>query len=82
MAKLELVADAIQAFRDSGYTQIGMDHFALPRDELSQALAARQLHRNFMGYTVHRSPTMIGLGITAIGDVGGAYAQNRKKLST
>ena len=81
-AKLELFAQAIRAFRDSGYSQIGMDHFALPDDELSRALAGRRLHRNFMGYTVHRASTMIGLGITAIGDVDGAYVQNGKKLST
>lgn len=82
MAKLELFAQAIRTFRASGYRQIGMDHFALPEDELSVAVGERRLHRNFMGYTVHRAPTMLGLGITAIGDVGGAYVQNRRKLST
>jgi oxygen-independent coproporphyrinogen-3 oxidase len=82
MAKLELFAQAIRAFRAGGYRQIGMDHFALPEDELSLALEERRLHRNFMGYTVHRAPTMVGLGITAIGDVDGAYVQNCRKLST
>ncbi len=81
MAKLELFAQGIQAFREAGYRQIGMDHFALPEDELSRALAERRLHRNFMGYTVHRTPAMVGAGITAISDVCGAYAQNRKKLT-
>jgi len=80
--KLELFAQAIRAFRAGGYYPIGMDHFALPPDELSRAAEKRRLHRNFMGYTVHRAPTMIGLGITAIGDVEGAYVQNCKKLST
>ena len=82
MAKLELFAQAIRAFRTSGYYSIGMDHFALPDDELSKAASQRRLHRNFMGYTVHRSPTMIGMGITAIGDVSGAYVQSCRKLST
>ncbi|MEW6752413.1 MAG: oxygen-independent coproporphyrinogen III oxidase [Candidatus Latescibacterota bacterium] len=82
MAKLELFAQAIRAFLASGYAQIGMDHFALPDDELCHAMAERRLHRNFMGYTVHRTANMIGLGISAIGDVAGAYAQNVKKLST
>jgi oxygen-independent coproporphyrinogen-3 oxidase len=82
MAKLELIAQAIRTFRSSGYRQIGMDHFALPEDELSIAVGERRLHRNFMGYTVHRASTMLGLGITAIGDAAGAYVQNCRKLST
>ena len=81
-AKFELFARAVRAFRASGYMQIGMDHFALPDDELSLALQHRRLHRNFMGYTSHRTPNMIGLGISAIGEVYGAYIQNAKKLST
>ena len=80
--KFELFARAARAFRTSGYAQIGMDHFALPDDELGQALDHRRLHRNFMGYTAHRTPNMIGLGISAIGEVYGAYIQNVKKLST
>ncbi len=81
-AKLALFAQAISAFCGAGYEQIGMDHFALPDDELCRARAEHRLHRNFMGYTVHRAATMIGAGITGIGDVAGAYVQNRRKLST
>lgn len=80
--KFALFAAAKRAFGDSGYRQIGMDHFALPDDELSVALGERRLHRNFMGYTVQRAPVTIGLGVSAIGEVGGAYVQNKKKLST
>jgi oxygen-independent coproporphyrinogen-3 oxidase len=57
-----------------------MDHFALPEDELSRAVEARTLHRNFMGYTVQSAGDMVALGISGIGDVQGAYAQNVKKL--
>ena len=35
----------------AGYVYIGMDHFALPDDDLAQAQARGGLHRNFMGYT-------------------------------
>jgi oxygen-independent coproporphyrinogen III oxidase len=79
--KLEIFARAARSFSTSGYRQIGMDHFALPEDELSQALDSGSLHRNFMGYTVHRTPNMIGLGLSAIGEVYNAYAQNVKKIS-
>ena len=81
-AKFALLAQAISTLRGGDYDQIGMDHFALPEEELATALAKRRLHRNFMGYTVSRAPGMIGFGISAIGDVAGAYAQNQKKLST
>ena len=45
---------------------IGMDHFALPGDELALALKNRTLHRNFMGYTTLHGLAQIGLGVSAI----------------
>ena len=77
--KFALFALAIRAFLGAGYVQIGMDHFALPDDELGQASTSRKLHRNFMGYTVHRAPDMIGLGVSSIGSLCDAFAQNVKK---
>jgi len=79
--KLSLFVAARQRFLDGGYQAIGMDHFALPEDELARAARARSLHRNFMGYTVKPAPDMLGAGVSAIGDVAGAFAQNVKKLS-
>jgi len=79
--KMELFCLAREAFLTAGYRPVGMDHFALPGDELSLAIEKRTLHRNFMGYTVKQAPDMIGVGVSAIGDVDGAYAQNVKKLS-
>ena len=79
--KFALFAAAIQDMTAAGYLQIGMDHFARPEDELAQARLRGNLTRNFMGYTVKAAPDMVGFGISAIGDVGGAYVQNVKKLS-
>lgn len=79
--KLQLFVDARSRFLAAGYRPIGMDHFALPSDELAHAADAGTLHRNFMGYTTRPAPDMIGLGVSAIGDVAGAFAQNTKKLS-
>lgn len=79
--KVELLAAAIDAFTAAGYRQIGMDHFALPGDELARALAAGTLHRNFMGYTVQAASDVVALGVSGISDVSGAFAQNAKKLS-
>lgn len=77
--KFELFAIARRLFLDAGYRAIGMDHFALPDDELARAMDARRLHRNFMGYTVVPAEDMIGFGVSAIGEIGGAYAQNEKR---
>ena len=79
--KLALFAIARERFLAAGYEPIGMDHFALPGDELARARAAGRLRRNFQGYAVIPGDDVIGLGISAIGDVRGAYVQNAKKLS-
>ena len=77
--KVALFAAARRLFVEAGYLPIGMDHFALPEDELSIALSERRLHRNFMGYTVVPGTDMLGLGVSSIGEIGGAYAQNVKR---
>jgi oxygen-independent coproporphyrinogen-3 oxidase len=69
-------------FTGQGYVHIGMDHFALPGDELTQAWANGRLHRNFMGYTTQNSGLLLGLGMSSISDTGKAFAQNDKRLSS
>ena len=69
----DLAADALVA---AGYVRIGLDHFALPEDAMSAALATGHLRRNFQGYTVDDAPTLIGLGATSISAFPGAYVQN------
>jgi oxygen-independent coproporphyrinogen-3 oxidase len=80
-AKRALVGAAVDAFTAAGYVPIGMDHFALPDDELAVAACERRLHRNFMGYTVRPAPDSVAAGVSAIGDVAGAFAQNHKTLA-
>jgi oxygen-independent coproporphyrinogen-3 oxidase len=78
--KFQLIGAAIDTFGQAGYLAIGMDHFALPDDELAIAMRERRLHRNFMGYTTKPATDMLGVGLSAIGHVRGAFAQNLKKL--
>lgn len=78
--KYELFAIAIEKFTGAGYNQIGMDHFALPTDELSLAQADGRLNRNFMGYTVQSAREMIGLGMSSIGYVDNSFFQNSSRL--
>ncbi|WP_069262738.1 oxygen-independent coproporphyrinogen III oxidase [Paraburkholderia nodosa] len=77
MALLRLV---IEQLTEAGYVYIGMDHFALPTDELARAQAQRTLHRNFQGYSTRADCDLIGFGASAIGKVGDVYAQNAKDL--
>lgn len=64
----------------AGYQEIGLDHFALPGDELLIAANTGKLHRNFMGYTEKESPLLIGLGASSISDAGTMFVQNEKKV--
>ncbi len=80
-AKLGLLRVAHDALTGAGYQAIGMDHFALPGDELARAQRAGTLWRDFQGYTTLRATDTVGLGLSAISDAGGAYAQNEKIMS-
>jgi oxygen-independent coproporphyrinogen-3 oxidase len=78
--KLGLLRLAIEKLTAAGYRYIGMDHFALPEDELSRAQEAGGLHRNFMGYTTHAESDLIGFGVSAISHVGDSFSQNPRDL--
>jgi len=78
--KMELYRIGKQLFMENGYCDIGMDHFALPGDELYKAWKEGRLHRNFMGYTTQHTNMLIGLGVSSISDAGVAFAQNHKTL--
>jgi oxygen-independent coproporphyrinogen-3 oxidase len=80
--KVDLYLLGLRKFIEAGYVHIGMDHFALPEDELARAQANRVLHRNFMGYTTKPATDAIALGISGIGDLQGAYIQNLKTQDT
>ncbi|TLF52294.1 oxygen-independent coproporphyrinogen III oxidase [Halomonas urmiana] len=79
--KIELLELIIRRLTAAGYVYIGMDHFALPEDELSLARENGTLQRNFQGYSTHADCDLIGLGNTAIGKVGDSYSQNVKETA-
>src|SRR6478735_1136779 len=80
--KLALLQLAIRKLTGAGYVYIGMDHFALPDDELPASQARGGLHRNFMGYTTHADSDLIGVGVSAISHVGDTYSQNPRDLAS
>lgn len=63
-----------------GYTEIGMDHFALSNDSLYTSMKSGKLHRNFMGYTASKTQLMVGLGASSISDSWYSFAQNVKSI--
>jgi len=74
--KTMMGVETVQDLLESGYERIGIDHFAKITDDLAQSKRDRTLHRSFMGYTVGRTETLIGIGPSALSAFPGGYAQN------
>lgn len=81
-AKISMAVAAYEGFSDAGYAPIGMDHYALPHDELALAQAAGNLHRNFQGYCSKRTTgQVVAFGASAISQLHEGYVQNVKESS-
>lgn len=78
--KLQILENTINQLVAAGYQYIGMDHFAKPDDELSILQNNGKLHRNFQGYTTQPECDLLGLGVSAISQIGNCYAQNQKDI--
>jgi len=79
--KLTILERSIEQLTDAGYRYIGADHFALPDDELAMAQEDGSLQRNFQGYTTHGHCDLIGLGVSAISQIGDLYCQNSADIA-
>jgi len=73
----EIIAETLQ---EAGYLHIGMDHFVLPTDELAIAQQEGRLQRNFQGYSLRMAEDLLGLGASAISQMGDFYLQNERDL--
>ncbi len=78
--KLTMLSSAIYKLMEAGYVYIGMDHFALPEDDLAVAKRQGRLHRNFQGYSTQPDCDLISLGVSSIGGMGATYSQNAKTM--
>lgn len=78
--KRSLYEKGKKMLEEAKYIEVGMDHFALPSDDLTISYQHNALHRNFMGYTSAHTEVMIGLGVSSISDSWTAFAQNVKSL--
>ena len=73
--KLTMLGDTVNTLTEAGYQYIGIDHFALPDDELAIAQREGKLHRNFQGYTIMGDCDLLGFGVSAISQI--ANSSNR-----
>ena len=74
--KLAILGDTVGLLDRAGYCYVGMDHFAVPGDDLVTARRDGTLQRNFQGYSTHRDTDLVGLGVSSIGSIGNVYSQN------
>ncbi|MEX2500575.1 MAG: oxygen-independent coproporphyrinogen III oxidase [Wenzhouxiangellaceae bacterium] len=78
--KLAIFRNTLTRLLDVGYEFIGMDHFALPDDDLARARRNGTMVRNFQGYSTWAGLDLLAFGPSAISQVGDAFAQNHRKL--
>ena len=78
--RLTLLQQTVEMLTGAGYIHIGVDHFALPDDDLARAVAAGTLQRNFQGYSTHAACDLMGFGMSAISHIGASFSQNAKDL--
>ncbi len=79
--KLALLALSVNTLQQAGYLAIGMDHFAKADDSLAIAQQQGVLQRNFQGYTTDNADALLGLGVSAISQVGTEIWQHQKDLN-
>jgi len=80
LSKMAILKQSIQQLEEAGYVYIGMDHFALPDDELAIAQREGKLQRNFQGYSTHGDCDLLAMGMTAIGQTHNSFSQNYRSL--
>lgn len=80
--KMAILHQSIEQLLAAGYEYIGMDHFALPGDELALAQMQGTLHRNFQGYSTHKDCDLLAFGVSAINALGNSHFQNHKDVTS
>jgi len=78
--RLQMMID--RTLEDSGYELLGLDHYVKRSDELSLARKLGRLQRNFQGYSLRTTEDMLGLGHSAISQIGPFIVQNQRSLDT
>ncbi len=78
--KLRMLEKMTGKLIDAGYIYIGMDHFALPDDDLAVAQREGHLQRNFQGYSTSGGSDLLAFGCSSISAVDNVFFQNHKDI--
>ena len=78
--KLELLKLVVEKLTGAGYSYIGLDHFALPTDDLVAHQRNKTLQRNFQGYSTRGDADIYAFGMSSISKTENVYWQNEKDL--
>lgn len=70
LAQAQTAQETLEA---AGYVAIGLDHFALPDDALTEAFRAGTMRRNFQGYTSDEADALLPFGVSSIGRLPQGY---------
>ncbi len=74
--RFDMAQFGAKKLQDAGYKAIGIDHYALPEDDMVAAQKEGRLNRNFQGYTTDDCQTLVGLGVSSISRLPNSYIQN------
>lgn len=75
-ARLEIYIESQRQLLAAGYRFVGMGQFALPDDNLSLARETGTLSYGLHGYVAGPESDVLGLGVSAISQVGGLSCRN------
>lgn len=78
--RVRMLAGAIKMLGGAGYEHTGMDHFALPGDDLGRAPGLAAFQPDYQGYSMDMRGDRLAFGMSAISAVGGAYFQNHRLI--
>jgi oxygen-independent coproporphyrinogen-3 oxidase len=78
--RFEQAEAAATRLAERGYRRIGLDHYALETDSMTESLDQGHLRRNFQGYTTDEARALIGFGASSIGALPQGYVQNAVPL--
>ena len=74
--KRALFDTALEILTQNGYVRTGFDHFALPDDDVAQALQDHRMKWNSLGVTAGAYNHVLGLGPHSTSTLFNTYAQN------
>jgi oxygen-independent coproporphyrinogen-3 oxidase len=74
--KLALLNVIVEGLTGGDYGWVGLDYFVRQEDPLRRAQQEHRLKRNWLGYTLTQSSSILGFGTNSVSEVGQVCVQN------